>query len=409
MIGQLRRVAVLGITWPVFVVALLLYLLIAAPYARLERRIRLGRGEKPRIAWGTTPIINIRYGSLTARLYGYKSDTVVYSIFSINQLSDYDYVIDKILGKWKFLKPNSLIRRALLHLIVPYFIFLWATLKYDIFHFYFDGGFLGNLIGHQLELQLLRLAGKKIIVVPYGGDARLESETRKYKYNFCMDCTPAVRTCDEKNIRRNIEYFSKHADLVLGCADLVETLPRHEGMWFYPLDLSEWQPVAISQDSDIVRVVHASNHRKYKGTRFLISAVDELKSEGYPVELVLVERMLNREAKRIYQQADIIADQFIGGAYALFAIEGMALGKPVMCYLREELFPYHPEWAECPIVNTSPDNLKQQLIRLIADSQLRQKLGKGGIEYVKKYHSLESVGSQLDKFYRYLWNKEGKG
>ena len=58
------------------------------------------------------------------------------------------------------------------------------------------------------------------------------------------------------------------------------------------------------------------------------------------------------------EQADIIADQFIGGAYALFAIEGMALGKPVMCYLREELFPCHPEWAECPIVNTNPGNLQ---------------------------------------------------
>ena len=30
----------------------------------------------------------------------------------------------------------------------------------------------------------------------------------------------------------------------------------------------------------------------------------------------------------------MIADQFLIGAYALFAIEGMALGKPVVCYLK---------------------------------------------------------------------------
>jgi len=406
MIGQLKRVAILVITWPIFVVAASFYLLIAIPYARLERCIRHRKGEKPRIVWGTTPVINIHYGSLAARLHGYKSDTIVYEVYHINQYSDFDHVIDRILGECKFLKPNSLIRRALLYLVAPYFVFLWATLKYDIFHFYFDGGFFGNLAGHRLELQLLHLAGKKIIVVPYGGDARLESETRKYKYNFCMDCTPETKACDEEKIRRTVEYFCRHADLILGCADLVETLPRHEGMWFYPIDLSEWQPVAVPRDSGIVRVVHASNHRKYKGTRFLLSAIEELKSEGYPVELILVERMPNQEAKKIYELADIIADQFIGGAYALFAIEGMALGKPVMCFLREKLHPYHPEWTECPIVNTNPDNLKQQLIRLINDSKLRRKLGHYGIDYVQKYHSLESVGVRLDKFYRYLWRGE---
>ena len=396
----LRKILVLSVSIPMFTVMLILYFLIVIPYARLEQSTRLRRKEKPRVVWGPTPIINIHYGSLAARLYGYKSDNIVYEVYHINQPSDFDYVIGK------YLKTNSLLQKALLFLVAPYFVFLWASLRYDIFNFYFNGGFLRNLVGRQLELPLLHLAGKKIIVVPYGSDARLESDTRKYKYNFCMDCTPATRTCDERRIRRNVEYFGKHADLVLGCADLVESLPRHEGMWLYPVDLSEWQPAPRTQKSGIVKVVHASNHRKYKGTRFLLSAVEELKSEGYPVELVLVERMLNKEAKKIYEQADIIADQFIGGAYALFAIEGMALGKPVMCYLREDLVPYHPEWAECPIVNTNPNNLKEQLIKLINDSKLRRELGRRGIEYVRKYHSLEAVGSQLDKFYRYLWNGE---
>lgn len=381
------------------------YLLIVVPYARLDRRVRLWRKQKPRIVWGTTPIINIRYGSLAARLYGYKSNTVVYTVSHINQFSDFDYVIDEYVGKWT--KLRGLPRRLLLG-ASGYLAFLLASLKYDIFHFYFDGGFLWSFAEHRLELPLLHLAGKKIIVMPYGGDARLESETKKHKYNFCLDCTPDYKWCDEKKIRRDLEYFCKHADIVLGCADLVYTLPRYDGIWQYPLDLSEWLPALQREKSDTVRVVHAANHRRYKGTRFLISAIDELKSEGYPVELVLVERMGNREAQKIYEQADIIADQFIGGAYALFAIEGMALGKPVMCYLREDLYPYHPEWAECPIVNTNPDNLKQQLIRLVNDRQLRQELGQRGIEYVRKYHSLEAVGSQLDKFYRHLWNKEGK-
>lgn len=402
----LKRVIVWLAQRLMFSIALVSFLCIVVPYARLERRIRLMRKQKPRIIWGITSIINIRYGSLACRLYGYKSGTVVYVVSHINQVSDFDYVIDEYIGR--YIKRENLMRKALRGLVAPYVTFLLTSLRYDIFHFYFSGGFLLDLLGHQLELPLLHLAGKKVIVMPFGGDARLESETKKHKYNFCLDCTPDYKFCDENKIRRCLEYMCKNCDIVLGCADLVYTLPRYDGIWQFPLDLSEWPPTPQREKSDTIRVVHATNHRRYKGTRFLISAIDELKFEGYPVELVLVEKMQNREAKKIYEQADIIADQFIGGAYALFAVEGMALGKPVMCYLREDLYPYHPEWAECPIVNTSPDNLKQQLIRLINDKQLRQELGQRGIEYVRKYHSLEAVGSQLDKFYRYLWNKEKK-
>ena len=340
-------------------------------------------------------------------MYGYSSNTLVYTVAHINQLSDFDYVVDEYIGR--YIKRENLIRRALSGLVAPYLAFLLASLRYDIFHFYFDGGLiLSYLVGHRLELPLLHLAGKKVIVQPYGGDARLESETRKHKYHFCMDCTPETKWCDESRIRRNVERFCRHADMVLGCADLVYTLPRYDGVWQFPLDLAEWPPAPQSEKSTTIKVVHATNHRRYKGTRFLISAIDELRSEGYPVELILVERMQNREARAIYEQADIIADQFIGGAYALFAIESMALGKPVMCYLREDLYPYHPEWAECPIVNTNPDNLKEQLVRLISDERLRDELGKRGIEYAAKYHSLEAVGSQLDRLYRHLWNKEPK-
>jgi glycosyltransferase involved in cell wall biosynthesis len=218
-----------------------------------------------------------------------------------------------------------------------------------------------------------------------------------------MDCTSETKTCVEEQICKRVNYFCKYADVVLGCADLVDTLPRHEGIWLYPIDLSEWQPVPESGARDKVLIVHATNHWKYKGTRHLVKAIDELTTEGYAVELILVEKMSNTEAKKLYEKADIIADQFIGGAYALFAIEGMALGKPVMCYLREDLFNLHPEWYECPLVNTSPVNIKEQLLKLITNRKLRGDLGKKGIDYVKKYHSLESVGSQLDKLYRSIW------
>ena len=113
--------------------------------------------------------------------------------------------------------------------------------------------------------------------------------------------------------------------------------------------------------------------------------------------------MPNDEARAAYERADIIADQFLIGAYALFAIEGMALGKPVLCRLDERFERFHPEWAECPIVRTSPDDLVENLRRLALDADLRREIGARGPAYVQAHHSLERIGSQMDEIYRSLW------
>jgi len=273
-------------------------------------------------------------------------------------------------------------------------------MRYDVFGFFFDGGLLGPTPFWRAELPLLKLAGKRIVVYPYGGDARLASETRRQGgWNAYTDIPPDAEDRDERAVRRRLAAFGRWADVILGCGDLVEHLPRLDGVLPYPIDVSEWTPVETPRD-DVVRVVHSPNHRRYKGTRFVIDAVSRLQDEGLPVELVLVEGVRNDEARTLYERADIVADQFLLGAYALFAIEGMALGKPVLCYLDDRFRPYHPEWDECPIVNTSPDDLLPNLRRLVSDHDLREELGRRGPPYVRKHHSLERVGAQMDAIYR---------
>jgi glycosyltransferase involved in cell wall biosynthesis len=121
------------------------------------------------------------------------------------------------------------------------------------------------------------------------------------------------------------------------------------------------------------------------------------------VELKLVEGMRTDVARRTYEEADVIADQFLVGAYALFAIEGMSLGKPVVCFLNDAFRPLHPEWDECPIVSANPDGLVDALRRLVLDPALRRELGARGPEYVRRWHSLDSVGAEMDAIYRRIW------
>jgi glycosyltransferase involved in cell wall biosynthesis len=337
------------------------------------------------------PVINISYTARAERLYGYRSETLVYEAYSINRRGDFDHVLDR---------AN---RTPVVGLLVPYWAFLWAGFRADVFGFFFDGGLLGRTPWWRAELPLLKLAGKKIVVYPYGGDARLPSETRKLgRWNAYTDVPEGEEDRDESDVRARIDAFGRHADVILGCADLVENLPRVDGVFLYPLPTEEWPPAA-APDDEVLTVVHSPNHPHYKGTSYLAEAVDELEREGVPVELVLVQGMPTHEARATYERADVIADQFVIGAYALFAIEGMSLAKPVLCYLNERFAPHHPEWAECPIVNTNPDTIAENLRRLAADPQLRADLGRRGPEYAEKYHSLRAVGARMDAIYRELW------
>jgi hypothetical protein len=41
---------------------------------------------------------------------------------------------------------------------------------------------------------------------------------------------------------------------------------------------------------------------------------------------------------------------------------------------------------------------------LVEDADSRRRLGARGPEYVRKYHSLASVGADLDRWYREAWS-----
>jgi glycosyltransferase involved in cell wall biosynthesis len=382
-----------------FVAALvtaLIYVVFVTPVSRVRGMVKRSRGEKPAILWGPRPIINIKYSSLADRLCGYRSDTLVHEVYHLNARTDFDYSFARLYAV------------PVLGAIVPYASFLWAGFRYDVFGFFFTGGLLTPSPFWWIELPLLRLAGKKIVVYPYGQDARIASLTRESgPWNAYTDVPPGEEDRDERDVRRRLAAFGRYANVVLGCADLVENLPRLDGVLLYPFDADAWTP-ASAPEYDVVTVVHSPNHRHYKGTRYLLEAVETLQREGLPIKLVLVENMANEEAREVYRRCDVIADQFLIGAYALLAIEGMALGKPVLCYLNPRFEPFHPEWAECPIVSANPDTLLEELRRLVLDRELRARLGARGPGYVRKYHALESVGARMDEIYRGLWSPEAR-
>ena len=123
-----------------------------------------------------------------------------------------------------------------------------------------------------------------------------------------------------------------------------------------------------------------------------------LQTEGVPIELVLVEKLPNHEALNVYRTADVIFDQCLIGYHGYFALEAMALGKPVMCYIRKpDEYLLHPQ--ECPIINTHIDTLKQDLRRLVSSREELELIGRRGRQYVERHYSREAFAGRLRRAY----------
>lgn len=402
---SLVRLAVALVALP----TLAIIVIFARPSGTQRRRARL----TPRLAYGPTPIISIKYMSQAMERRGYETTTFVYDVYAINDRTDYDYVLDD------FLFPRLGRSRAasgFRALLGPYVVLAWMLFQSDVFHFFFDGGFLAPTPLRFLEVQLLHLAGKRVVVMPYGSDVAVPSEIQSLPWRHGLSVNYPQLGSNEARTRRWIRYFSRRADFIVACIVHVETLPRWDLLTtlYYPIDTDTWSPTEPACHTDepkdgFVTIAHAPNHRALKGTEFLVAACHQLEDEGVPLRLLLLEGVPNKEVQVMLRSADIVAEQFFLG-YALNALEGMSLGKPVMSNLSSsayyDVFRLYTGLDRCPIVDTPVDKIKENLRRLVTDAKLRESLGQAGREYVLQFHSYESVGRMWELVYRRIWLAE---
>ncbi len=394
---------------------ILLVIVLSSLLARYDT-VRRRKGKmKPRLLYGPVPIISIKYMRNAMEQLNYEAKTFVYGIYNINARADFDYYSGDFFC-CKLLQTNNLLRSAFLWLFGRYLIFLWLLHRFDIFHYFFDGGFLSRTPLRFVEVQLLHLAGKKVIVMPYGSDVMelTRFHSLVFRQNVLADYPSIV--FKQRNIVKQIKYFSFHADFIIGIGHCLDSMPRWDLLAtnYYPIDTEIWAPGSYWSNADgkngEVTIFHSPNHRWLKGTALLERACHELQQEGYKIRLLITEGMTNAEVHRLMLQTDILAEQFGMPWYGLNAMEGMSLAKPVLSNLSDEYFtePFlmYTGLDECPIVSARFDEIKDKLRLLIENPQLRRELGEAGRRYVLKYHSYKTVGRMWDSIYRKVWYGE---
>lgn len=254
------------------------------------------------------------------------------------------------------------------------------------------------------DLPLLRRAGKVIAVTFQGDDVR-QGDVLRARY------AASVATANPGNYppaadwvkRRIAAAFDRHAHLIYYLnPDLGWVLPRRaEFLPYASVDPLEWEPAARPA-SPRPLVVHAPTDRLTKGTEHVLAAVERLRNEGVAFEFELVEGVTQEEARRSYERADVFVDQLHVGWYGAAAVELMALGKPVVCFLRREDFVHLPRdlAEEIPLIDATPQTLAERLRQLVmASAETRADLGARSRAYVDRWHDPLAIAERLKNAY----------
>jgi glycosyltransferase involved in cell wall biosynthesis len=266
------------------------------------------------------------------------------------------YEVDIVLNRPKGFVRRQLVQFRALARLLP---------ETDVFHFYFGL----TLVPKSVQFPILKAFRKKSVFHFLGSDIR-----RK---------TP-----------EELAYARRADAQIVGSYDALRWVPDAEVVPV-GLDLAKYQPVPPAANRR-VRVVHATTSRAKKGTEAVIAACERLGTD-----LDVVENVRHDEALERYRRADIVVDQFNAGWYGVFAIEGMALGKPVVGYLRDEPREQTERafGVKVPIVSTTKETLAERLQPLVKSAEERQRIGAASRAYAERVHDGEKIADRLIEIY----------
>jgi Glycosyl transferases group 1 len=271
----------------------------------------------------------------------------------------------------------------------------WA----DVVHWHFDT----RVVPHDLDLKVVAALGKARLVEFWGSDIRIpEIAVRDNPYLARLLAEPdAGYAISFAQSRTAQERFARHG---FACLAPGPELPDYVQPDLFPaayrseaaLDLDGFEPSYPDPTRQRPLIVHMPSHLAIKGTAAVLAAVERLKA-GCDFDFRLVHNVPREEALKIVSECDILLDQFVIGSFGTAALEGMALGKPAVCFLKPSVMANLPPGV--PYVNANPDNLAEVVGSLLADGIRRQEIGRSSRAYVEKHHDSKTVARQLAGVY----------
>jgi len=276
--------------------------------------------------------------------------------------------------------------------------------KYDVFHFNYGSSLLDF---QKLGFLLLDLPyynkSKKIIFTYNGSDARAVHPLDYW------DDLPAPRNILYRKLvrkikKKKIQKVNKYADHIFALnPDLLRYLPPRAT--FLPYSISNWETIERRkyQINNTIKIIHSPTSREFKGSTYILNALDELQKRYSNIEVKIVENISNKEALKLYKEAHLVIDQVLIGWYGGFAVEVMKMGIPVAVYINEDDLKYIPSQMaddlKKSIINITPFNIVEVLSAFIENKQLLYDKSIQVSSYVETWHDPLYVAGLTKKIY----------
>lgn len=266
--------------------------------------------------------------------------------------------------------------------------------QFDIFHFTFGK----SLLPENQDVPIIKAKGKKIVMQFCGCDIRCREIIMKEKRqtSVCDDCKEECHLRAKKDLA---QFWENNADAIISHPEYSQLLTKKYYPFIIGIDTKKWKGISGKKESKTL-VVHAPSSPQWKGTKYIIEAINLLKSERDDFEFKLLSNMSNEEVKKTLIDADVVVDQLMCGWYGHLAVESMALGKPVLCHLEDKWCEKAGYAMDAPIVRTTKENIYENLKKLLDDPNLRKNIGIKSRIYVENIHDYKKVARSLLDIYQ---------
>lgn len=257
---------------------------------------------------------------------------------------------------------------------------------------------LGLKYGDTLgaELAVLAAAPVRVAVLLHGSEIRRpDRHAERHPHSPFHDRDWELgRVLQDQSERLGRIVAAFDGPTFVSTPDLLDDVPG--GTWLpVVVDPRLWHSDRPVLERDRPVVVHVPSSAKLKGSELVDPVAQRLADEGV-IDYRRLSGLRPEEMPAVVADADIVLDQFALGSYGVAAVQAMAAGRLTVGHVADHVRARIP--VDLPIVDATPDTLREVLLGLLADRAVARAVAAAGQRYAHEQHDGRRSAAVLSGF-----------
>jgi len=261
---------------------------------------------------------------------------------------------------------------------------------------------LGMTVGRDPLREALWLdrAGVQRGYVSHGSDLRMpRAHADRDPWSPFRDVDPETLAVQEELVAANGRFLrEQQRPVFVSTPDLLVDFP--DATWLpVVVDGAQWASTSAVLERARPIVVHSPTSATLKGSHLIEETLRRL-HEREIIDYRFVNGVAHGEMPALYDDADIVLEQFRLGSYGRTAIEAMAAGRVVIGHVSSAVRSVvsRATGRDLPLLQATPDTLEELLLDTLADRDNARAHAAAGPDFVSHAHGRASAARVLAPF-----------